>query len=97
MHDAETNMIRNIWKKLFVIIHIDLNGSCITVTGDISKSAIFTHGTTEKQSNVVMVQLLGMCISITEANAIHISMHSQQYDTLKLHMKQVPMRYDSPL
>ncbi len=38
-----------------------------------------------------------MCISITEANAIHISMHSQWYDTLKIHMKQLPMWYDSPM
>ncbi len=34
---------------------------------------------------------------ITEADTIRISMHSQRYDTLKIHMKQVPMRYDSPL
>ncbi len=31
------------------------------------------------------MHILGMCISITEANAIHISMHSQQYDTLKIY------------
>ncbi len=36
-----------------------------------------------------------MCISITEADAIRISMHSQQYDTLKIHMKQLAMRYDT--
>ncbi len=37
------------------------------------------------------------CISITEADAIHISMHSQWYDTLKIHMKQLVMRFDSPV
>ncbi len=31
---------------------------------------------------------------MTQANTIRISMHSQQYDTLKIHMKQVPMRWD---
>ncbi len=31
---------------------------------------------------------------ITEEDAIHISMHSQQYETLKIDMKQLPMRYD---
>ncbi len=36
--------------------------------------------------------ILGMCISITEADAIRISMHSQRYDTLKIHMKQLLMR-----
>ncbi len=36
--------------------------------------------------------ILGMCISITEADAIHISMHSQWYDTLKIHMKQLAIR-----
>ncbi len=35
--------------------------------------------------------ILGMCISMTEADAIHISMHSQWYDTLKIHMKQLVM------
>ncbi len=29
--------------------------------------------------------ILGMCISITEADAIRISMHSQRYDTLKIY------------
>ncbi len=32
---------------------------------------------------------------MTQANTIRISMHSQQYDTLKIHMKQVPMRWDT--
>ncbi len=36
-----------------------------------------------------------MCISITEADEIHISMHSQRYDTLKIHMKQLAMRCDT--
>ncbi len=36
-----------------------------------------------------------MFISITEADTIHISMHSQQYDTLNLHMKQLPIRCDT--
>ncbi len=36
-----------------------------------------------------------MCISTTEADAIRISMHNQRYDTLKIHMKQVPMRCDT--
>ncbi len=36
-----------------------------------------------------------MCISITEANAIRISMHSQRYDTLTMHMKQLSMRCDT--
>ncbi len=39
--------------------------------------------------------IVGMCISITEADAIRISMHSQRYDTLKIHMKQLPMRCDA--
>ncbi len=43
------------------------------------------------------VTMLGMCISITEADAIRISMHSQWCDTLNIHMKQLAMRYDSPL
>ncbi len=30
-------------------------------------------------------------------DTIRISIHSQRYDTLKTHMKQVAMRYDSPL
>ncbi len=30
---------------------------------------------------------LGMCISITVADAIHILMHSQRYNTLKIHIK----------
>ncbi len=38
--------------------------------------------------------LLGMCISISEADAIRISMHSQRYDTLKIHMKQLAMQCD---
>ncbi len=43
---------------------------------------------------------LGMCISITKADAIRISMHSQRYDTLNIHMKQLAiqcnlMRYDT--
>ncbi len=38
-----------------------------------------------------------MCISISEANTICISVHSQWYDTLKIHMKQLEMRCDSPL
>ncbi len=32
---------------------------------------------------------------MTEADTIRISMHSQRYDTLKIHMKQVPMRCDT--
>ncbi len=32
---------------------------------------------------------LGMCISITEADTIRISMHSQRYDAMKMHMKQL--------
>ncbi len=39
-----------------------------------------------------IVYVLGMCISITDADAIHISMHSQRYNTLKIHMKQLPMQ-----
>ncbi len=35
-----------------------------------------------------------MCIYITEADAIRISMHTQRYDTLKIYMKQLAMRYD---
>ncbi len=35
-----------------------------------------------------------MCISVTEADAIHMSMHSQQYDTSKIHMKQLAIYYD---
>ncbi len=35
-----------------------------------------------------------MCISITEADVIRILMHSQRYDTLKKHLKQLSMRYD---
>ncbi len=31
---------------------------------------------------------------MTQADTIHISMHSQRYDTLKIHMKQLPMRCD---
>ncbi len=38
---------------------------------------------------------IGMCISITEADAIRISMHSQRYDTLKIHMKQLAIRCDT--
>ncbi len=30
-----------------------------------------------------------MCISITKADAIRISMHSKRYDTLKTYMKQL--------
>ncbi len=43
------------------------------------------------------IYILGMCISITwdNYNAIHILMHSQQYDTLKIHMKQLAMRWDT--
>ncbi len=33
-----------------------------------------------------------MCISLTEADAIHILMQSQRYDTLKIHMKQLAIR-----
>lgn len=41
---------------------------------------------------------LGMCISITEADAIRISMHSQRYDTLKIHeAASDAIRYDTPL
>ncbi len=36
-----------------------------------------------------------MCISETEADAIRILMHSQRYDTLKMYMKQLAMRFDS--
>ncbi len=32
---------------------------------------------------------IGMCISITETNAIHISMYSQRYDTFKIHTYEV--------
>ncbi len=39
----------------------------------------------------VYTHKLGICISITEADAIRISMHSQRYDTLKIHMKQLVM------
>ncbi len=31
------------------------------------------------------IWVVGMCISITEADVIQISMHSQRYDTLKIH------------
>ncbi len=31
---------------------------------------------------------------MTQADTIRISMHSQRYDTLKIHMKQVPMQCD---
>ncbi len=34
-----------------------------------------------------------MCISITEADAISISMYSQRYDTLKIHMKELAIRF----
>ncbi len=37
---------------------------------------------------------LGMYISITEADAIRISMLSQGYDTLKIHMKQLAIRFN---
>ncbi len=43
----------------------------------------------------IYIYILGMCISITEADAIRISMHSQRYDTLKIHMKQLAMRCDT--
>ncbi len=33
-----------------------------------------------------------MCISLTEADVIHILMQSQRYDTLKIHMKQLAIR-----
>ncbi len=33
-----------------------------------------------------------MCISLTEADAIHILMQSQRYNTLKIHMKQIAIR-----
>ncbi len=42
------------------------------------------------------IWLLHVCISITEADVISISMYSQRYDTLKIHMKQLAMRYNSP-
>ncbi len=32
---------------------------------------------------------------MTEADTIRSSMHSQQYDTLKIHMKHLPMRCDT--
>lgn len=35
---------------------------------------------------------VGMCISVTEVNTIHISMHCEQSDTLKIHMKQLLMK-----
>ncbi len=38
---------------------------------------------------------VGMCISITEADAIRISMHIQRYDTLKIHMKHLAMQCDA--
>ncbi len=40
-----------------------------------------------------MVWVVGMCISVTEADAIRMWMHSQRYDTLKIHMKQLAMRF----
>ncbi len=45
-------------------------------------------------SMVALSHPVGMCISITEADAIRISMHSQWYDTLKMHTKQLAMRCD---
>ncbi len=42
---------------------------------------------------------VGVCVCVrdvhlmTEADTIHISMHSQQYDTLKIHMKQLAVRW----
>ncbi len=43
----------------------------------------------------IYIYILGMCISITEANTIHISMHRQRYDTLKINMKELAMRCDT--
>ncbi len=56
---------------------------------------IYTYSTYMQASMHPFV--LGMSISISEADAILISMHIQWYDTLKIHMKQLAMRYDSPL
>ncbi len=36
-----------------------------------------------------------LCISIIEADTIHILMHCQRSDTLKIHMKQLPMRHNT--
>ncbi len=38
-----------------------------------------------------------MCISISEANTIRISVHSQRYDTLNIYMKQLTKWCDSRL
>ncbi len=51
-------------------------------------------------SNKVYVQrhiacTLGMCIFITGSDAICILMNSQRYDTLKIHMKQLALRWDT--
>ncbi len=32
---------------------------------------------------------------MTQADTIHISMHSQRYDTLKIHLEQLPMWCDT--
>lgn len=40
------------------------------------------------------VLLVGMCVYITEADAIHILMHCQQPDTLQIHMKQLVTQYN---
>ncbi len=40
-----------------------------------------------------IILILGMCISITEADATRISMHSQRYDTLKIHMRELAIRF----
>ncbi len=58
---------------------------------------IYIHIYTYFMCMCVCVCVLGMCIFITEADAIRISMHSQRYNTLKIYMKQLAMPYDSPL
>ncbi len=45
-------------------------------------------------NDIMGIYTLGMCISVTEADAIRILMHSQRYDILQIHIKQLLLQCD---
>ncbi len=94
-------MIKN--EKLVLQTHLSVKFTVmnpkyiITVSGaDWYKSLTKTNANTACHT-VMCIHCIRDVHLMTEADTIHISMLSQRYDTLKVHMKQLPMRYDSPL
>ena len=93
---GETTIHKIIKYKLALIYHHrnrNFKKATISVSDPIYTGTFaFTHRMRFQKS---LPFTLDMCISITEADAMRISIRCQRYDTLTIHLKHQAMRYDT--